>query len=230
MIGFWRRVVVAAFTLACASAHAQWRTYEHVDAMTDKVYRVATNFSSDGYNFGIFRAPDGAVWMSIGVPKENLVLLDNKAVLIRFDRHAALPQSPQSREMARLLGSMWNWTPKSITTVIWHGKESDGRNDFINQAMSSSQALVRIPLSGGGTQDISFSMEGARSAIAQALNIPEVADPAMEARATAYRDAFANEIDKCNISANRGQCLQRLGKCHGQSGKDVANLNACTAR
>lgn len=225
---------VAALGLLCLlsfSAMAQWRLDSRVDGMTDKEIRSAVVSNAEGYTFSISRASDtGRVWILFMPPVTGLDLVDNKTIQTRFDKYPPHSHSPQPLEMERLVGKMWIWTPRSVANVVWHGKDGDGRNDFMTQIMTSSTLLVRFAVAGGGLRDVTFDISGAGPVVADALGIPEKVDPALQAQLAAFNQTLLAEASRCTSAADRRQCHARISSCVSASDKDAVKLKACLSQ
>lgn len=65
------------------------------------------------------------------------------------------------------------YTPRAISAVIWHGKDSEGVGQLLAQFMHGRRLLVRYFVASASSRELTFTLEGASSAIGEALQISQ---------------------------------------------------------
>lgn len=226
-------VAVAACMLLPALAMAQWRVETRKDAMTDEVRKAAKAINASGHELNVYRGPRGAVWVMFSVtaiPGETVS--PRRAPMLRVDQHAPHDQDGSRHLTERKLGDTYQWEPGFVNFVIWHGVEAQGRSPLLQQLLTGEQLVVRYWLSTGGYKDTAFSLAGAGPAIAEALGIPVVLDPAVQARADARRRLAREYTARCTNDAAGIECRRIALECMKQteSDPDTTGLEQCLRR
>jgi hypothetical protein len=118
-----------------------WEYSEQVDQMTDEVGRSAFVTNSEGHKFSLYRIePAGKVWANFRLSDDSFDQIDNEKLgLFRIDNHEpnSLVESKRLSDLMERLGGpsdrAFEWTPKWVNFLIWHGKEDFGGEGDANK-------------------------------------------------------------------------------------------------
>lgn len=210
---------------------ADWKVDSHVDAMTDETKKKAIVENERGHSFYIYRLSEGGpVWGNFSLSKKMFEQVDwKKPPIYRIDKNEPvnLAKMKETQEMG--LGiQAYEWEPKWVNFLIWHGKTDEGIANNLVQLMEGNKVVFRYYLSTGGYKDTSFSLEGADSAISEAIGISSKIDHSAQQKAKEYREALIIETKKCrkNMSTFK-YCFSKINDCRKQSGNNIENFKLC---
>ena len=183
-------------------ANAQWQYEENVAVMTDETKRRAVVVNEKGHSFSVYRVSEGEhVWANFSISSDSFDQIDSdKPPMLRVDKHAPLDLQ-EVKKLGALLdslehvkGSSYQWEPKWVNFLIWHGDVQQGLAAFLIQVMQGEKLTVRYYLPTGGYKDTVFSLVGSAPVIAQALDIPLEIDTEVEDARKAAKQAW---MDSC---------------------------------
>lgn len=228
-------VILLSLLLTATNSLAAWQVTTNKDSMTDEIKQSATVINEDGHLLSVYRHPNGSVWVNFSLASRSLdQLAPQQPPLFRIDKNV-----PQKVYQERGHGSqIFAWEPKSVTFIIWHGKEVEGRSETLNQLMQGTSLVFRYYLFTGGYKETTFSLSGAGPAIAEALGIPLNADPTVSANAKAFRKEVLAASKACDqLAAGIGNvidrrnsflaCMERLKLCATQANYDPEKFRQC---
>nr|VFK12413.1 MAG: hypothetical protein BECKLPF1236A_GA0070988_1007011 [Candidatus Kentron sp. LPFa]VFK28601.1 MAG: hypothetical protein BECKLPF1236C_GA0070990_1006911 [Candidatus Kentron sp. LPFa] len=155
---------------------ADWKIDKHLDTMTDEIKKTAIVKNELGHTFSIYRiSKGGPVWENFALPNGTLDQLDWEIPLIyRIDKNKATDLANHKRVQEMGVGiHAYEWKPKWINFLMWHGKEDEGIAEDIVQLMEGQKVAFRYYLSAGGYKETSFTLKGAASAISGTIGIGE---------------------------------------------------------
>ncbi len=225
-----KQIILLLVTLSVHSlALSEWTVDANVDAMTDEEKKTAIVKNELGHTFSIYRVSKGGpVWGNFALSEKMFDQVDwKKPPMYRIDKNK--PNDLASMKMLHDLGvQAYSWEPKWINFLMWHGKEDEGLSENLVNLMEGEKVVFRYHLSTGGYKDTTFSLEGAASAIAEAIGILANIDHAAEQQFKEYRQAIINETNKCrgNISA-LAACNTRVTECSSQANQDIEMFKSC---
>lgn len=171
--GLMRRAVrtglVAVIAYAAQAALAGgWQVTTSTDSLTDAVLRAATITLDDGHTLGVHRsARSGQVWATLMIPIRRGAVLRNYGPLFRVDKlapHLAEDFPPVVGYKGRLVGM------RSASWIIWHGRGYPEAG-ILYEWLNGAELRIRYYLWPEGTEDVSFSLVGAKPAILEAVGL-----------------------------------------------------------
>lgn len=214
------------------SVYASWKVDESVDAMTDNVKKVAYVTNESGYKFSIYRLDNGAaVWGNFSVANNFVDLIDwEKPPIFRVDKNKPVNLARKKR-IQELGFEAYEWQPKWVNFVLWHGKESDGLSSDLITIMNGHNIVFRFYLSTGGYKETTFSLDGANSAISKAIDF-EMNNSDIESTLNKQKEmkpVFTNAIGKCRSLSNSEfkACMKLLSQCRKNNLLDKDGFNKC---
>jgi len=225
-----RSVLVVALTIP-ATSWADWRVVERIDAMTDEVRKSAIVDNDHGHSFSVYRlSAGGPVWGNFSLSERKFDQVDwEKPPMYRVDRHEPvnLKRMKDMHEMG--LGiQAYEWEPKWVNFLIWHGKEEEGIAENLVELMEGEKVVFRYYLSTGGYKDTAFPLSGAAAAISTAVGIDAEIDHSAQRKAEEFKDAYTAESKKCQRDLSTfKRCLERMEVCRKQSEYDVDRFQNC---
>jgi len=162
-----------------ASAFA-WEYSEEVDAMTDEVKRSAFLTNSEGHKFSLYRTePGGSVIANFRLSDDSFDQIDSEKLgLYRIDKlePVNLVDSKRHSDFMVRTGSpsdaTFDWTPKWVNFLFWHGKEDRGLGK-VKQIMAGKKLVFRYYLTTGGAKDTTFNIENGTAEISKALQLSD---------------------------------------------------------
>lgn len=169
-----------AICITAASADAapgQWAVRTSTDSMTDAVTKTAYVANADGFEFSVYLVPDrgdivGNAWFNFSLPTASRdTLHPGKVILYRIDKWPPVDVSRQistGRDFPDipLIEAAPKWVSFRALLLTSHGAEHT-----IRQFQRGTTLVVRYFLPTGGYKETTFSLTGARAAIAAALGI-----------------------------------------------------------
>jgi|GEM_PF-6612547 len=166
--------VLAALALTISVANGQtWRVHRSVDTMSDRPKAMALVTSDDDHMVGIGRRGDRRVWFSLALPVKSFEQIDSRrAPIIRIDRHPANDMETARAVTARGLMNVYEWSPRIVHSVVWHGDRSEVESEALRQLRTGSTLRVRYYTAGGNIVEFTVPLEGADAAITQAIGPP----------------------------------------------------------
>lgn len=229
------KVIFALFGLVVSvQVLADWKVTERIDAMTDKLKKTAQVTNDQGQSFSVYRADDGSVWCNFALSDKNFEQIDSEhRPAYRIDKNDLVDLNEGATMSERLGIHNYEWKPKWVNFLIWHGIENEGLSLRLKGMMSGKQLLIRYYVVGGGYKDTSFDLVGAGKAITTALGIKykpskeDNAKTAIDAKLLSYhlkcRDGSPRDSDE------EQRCVDRATSCRDKAMKalDVAVFNQC---
>lgn len=179
-----RNILLATVLLAASTAFAYWFIDNNAENKINAIQKMATIQSESGFSFSVYRLPsDDQVWARFSLPENSSDQLDkDKSPIIWIDANAPrhMSTSKEFQESLHVVGSdlvVYEWRPKQIAVVIWHGIIEEGLNQDIISLLQGDEIKVRYFLSSGEVKDVIFTLKGKASSIAQALDISGSLEP-----------------------------------------------------
>ena len=131
--------------------------------------------------------------------------------MYRVDRNEPVNLERMKKTHKMGLGiQAYEWEPKWVNFLMWHGKEDEGIANDLVQIIQGDTIVFRYYLTTGGSKDTSFTLNGAASAISEAIGINSNIDDSAQQQADKFRKALTAESKKCrqNMSTFKS-CFQR---------------------
>lgn len=225
------KLIAALAILFACPAFGEWRFSSTKDAMTDETVKVAVS-SSDQLVAAIFRSKDGKAWMSLRIPDASSDMFEpSTSISLRVDDnpHQEYKRLPPLRIPGIPDAVTFNWRPKAVSFLIWHGNDSQGRAKILEQMMAGKSLLVRYISTGGNVRDVRLDLANAAGAITQSLEIPLV--QSAQDRESMERWRYSTEV--FNSCGRNLDCMKAARACPVPDvAMDVlkACLEAATAR
>ena len=226
---------IALLSFLSMEALAEWRVDKKVDAITDREEKTAEVYNADGYKFSVYRAANNRVYGLFALPN-NLVeaIAPEQPLYLRVDKQKAEKIDP-GNPLADLGIKTYFWKPGFVNFLLWHGKQEEGIAPVIDQLMAGENVLIRYPVGTGGTRDVAFTLDGAKSAIATALDLSQ--DPGIQAKAKEaeiYKRVVTTYMTGCTKSRNASRGIACTDKYLGCSKRfpspDWQGLDGCLKR
>lgn len=226
------RQLLITLLLISAPVFAQsgWRVASETDAMTDKVKKSAMVRNEQGHELSVYRGPNGAAWVLFSLAQSSFdTLSPGQAPIYRVDKLQAHDLDSSRRLSGRGLGlDLYRWEPRWVNFSIWHGKEDEGRSVQLAELMSGQSVVFRYFVGTGGYKETSFTLVGAATTIAEALDISPIPDPAVEAKAEAYKGALSAASTQCRQDMGTlSQCIARVTACQRKAQRNLELLQEC---
>jgi len=212
-------------------ALADWKVDEHIDAMTDEVKKTAIVKNELGHTFSIYRiSKGGAVWGNFALSDKIFDQVDwEKPPIYRVDKNEPKNLARMKRMQEMDLGiQAYEWEPKWVNFLIWHGKEDEGVANNLVQIMEGQKIVFRYYLSTGGYKDTSFSLKRAASSISSAIEISSTIDHSAQQKNEAFKQTFLAESKKCQQNMRTFKsCFSQVNDCRKLSNNDINKFKAC---
>lgn len=226
------RLLVFMISLAFHSAVlASWKVDESVDPMTDEVRKTAIVENDLGHTFSVYRISEGGpVWGNFALSDGMFDQVDwEKPPIYRVDKNEPTNLARMKKLQEMGLGiHAYEWEPKWVNFLIWHGKENEGMANGLVQIMEGEKVVFRYYLSTGGYKDTTFPLKGASSAISDAIGISSEIDSAVQKRNEEFTQAFLTESKRCQEDMSSFKsCFAEINECKGQANRDVNRFKAC---
>lgn len=169
-----------------------WSVDRHVDSMTDRLVKKAVVRNPEGHELQIYREQEhGRVYGTFRISDDSSDILDPEELPIyRVDK----------REPERIVGRAFEEStdipsarakPKWVHFLLWHGEGRTAVAGTLRDLMDGDQVVFRYFLFTGGYKETRFSLEGAKEAIAEALDIAPDPTVAERQREEALRLGFS---------------------------------------
>ena len=224
-------VCIIAIFFPTLVAAGDWGVEKRVDAMTDEVKKTARVENEFGHTFSIYRlTKDGPVWGNFSLSKEMFDQVDwEKPPIYRVDKNKPINLSDMKQLHKMGVGvSAYEWTPKWVNFLIWHGKQAEGIATELVQLMEGEKVVFRYFMFTGGYKDTSFSMKGAASAISEAIGINPEIDHAAQQGSEEFKKALIDETTLCrqNMSTFKS-CFTTVNDCRKQAEQNIDKFKSC---
>lgn len=214
-----------------SAAVADWSVTGRVDSMTDEIKKSAMVRNELGHTFSIYRITEGGpVWGNFALSDRVFDQVDwRKPPVYRVDKNKPNDLSRMRRMQEMGLGlHAYEWEPKWVNFLVWHGKRDDGLANDLLQLMEGNSVVFRYYLSTGGYKETSFSLNGAGPAIAEAIGISANIDHSAQQRTEEFKNALLAEVDQCRKDMNSfRECFARVNNCRDRSGQEVEKFKLC---
>jgi len=199
--------------------------------MTDEARKSAYVTNEDGHTFSIYRiSNDGEIWGNFSLSTSVFDQISpQKPPIYRVDRNEPidLMREKKLQEMGLRIQA-FEWEPKWVNFLIWHGKEDEGMADALVQLMEGEKVVFRYYLGTGGYKDTAFTLKGAPSAISKAVGISEKVDHAKQERANEFKKELIAQNKKCRENTSTFKaCFSRVNDCRQKSNHDTQTLRQC---
>ena len=212
-------------------ATADWRIYERVDAMTDEVKKTAIVRNELVHTFSIYRLSEGGpVWGNFALSEGMCDQVDwEKPPIYRVDKNEPTNLARIKRLQEMGLGiQTYEWKPKWVNFLIWHGKEDEGIANDLVQLMEGQKVVFRYYLSIGGYKDTSFTLKGAASTISEAIGISSNIDHSAQKQFKEFSMAIIAESKKCRQNMSTfNACFSRVTDCKKQANNNIEKFKSC---
>jgi len=193
---------------------------------------VASVRDGEGHTLAVYREQSGAVWMRFSLPATTTHALD-RAFTPAFAVDGGAPTSLEStRNMERTAYVVgYRDSPTSVSYLIWHGIEAQGRSTKLKQLMAAQTSYDFHHRTADGVDRVArFTVSGASPAIARALGISEAVDVAGEARIADYKQVMIAASRQCLVRPDPQACIERGRSCSEQHSGDAEAFTACFER
>jgi hypothetical protein len=212
-------------------ALADWKVEKRVDPMTDEVKKTAVVKNELGHTFSIYRLSEGGpVWGNFALSEGMFDQVDwKKPPLYRIDKNEPEDLSRMKKMQDMGLGiHAYEWEPKWVNFLIWHGKEDEGIAKSLVQLMEGKTVVFRYYLSTGGYKDTSFSLKGAAPAIAEAIGISQRIDHSAQQKTEEFKNVYLAESKRCRQDMNSFKaCFSKVNECRKQAEQDIEKFKSC---
>ena len=224
-------LVLTVGLVAQIPAWADWSVETNQDAMTDAVNKRAVIENAEGHSFTIYRiSPDGEVWGNFALSDDSSDQVDwREPPVFRVDKGEPIDLARLKRLQEMDVGiHAYDWEPKWVNFLIWHGDENKGVNSAIANMMEGDYVVFRYHLNAGGYNEAMFSLEGAKGAISEALGISPTVDQSKLQTPQAFKRAFIEETRRCiNAPETKDECRDIVVKCGTLANKNVHRFESC---
>jgi hypothetical protein len=214
-----------------AVALADWRIDERIDTMTDEVKKTAFVKNEYGHKFSIYRiSKDGTVWGNFALSDGTFDQVDwEKTPIYRVDKNEPtnLARMKQTQDMGLGIHA-YEWEPKWVNFLLWHGKEDEGIANDLVQLMEGEKVAFRYYLSTGGYKDTTFSLKGAATAISGAIGISSEIDHSAQQKNEEFKLAVLSESKRCQQNMKTFKlCFTQVSECRKKANQDIYKFKAC---
>jgi hypothetical protein len=173
---------------------ALWRVVMSTDKSTQSVTRAAATTNVEGYALFVFRTQEGPVYAMFLPPPSMRGQVGSRAPVLRID--AAPPVDLEARR--KETPGAWPGEPVILSansaSFVLAGKGKAVLGD-LRDLMNGQKLAVQWFNADGAALDTVFDLQGAKEAIAKAVDVPLTVDPAAlraaEQRGAARRAALA---------------------------------------
>ena len=113
------------------------------------------------------------VLFSLFITKKGIETFEPNGIIeLRVDKNDTRTIDPKkSKELGKLLGKkIFQWEPKTVGFLIWHGKEDEGCG-LIGELLEGDFLSFRYQISSMERETYEISLEGAKEAIINGLNL-----------------------------------------------------------
>lgn len=149
---------------------AQWNYVNKIDDFTDEKVSYV-EYTDDDYRIQLsYEGEKNAVWMFISI-KGMQTFEPDGIIEYRIDTNDTRTKDPSKLKLLEeFTGVMYNWEPKTVGFLVWHGEEDEGCG-FIGELMQGEYLSVRYQVSSMGRKTFKISLEGAKEAIIKGLEL-----------------------------------------------------------
>lgn len=210
------------------SASADWSEDIRQDSMTDEVISSALCASQSGFSLRLYRVSDGTIWATFRLPDASLDVLASRAPIFRIDKLEPVDIDGIRKTIAEMVEQ----EPKWVSWQVFHGGGAPNRGT-LRDIMEGTTIVFRYFLFTGGYKETSFSLVGAKSAIASALQIPAEADSQTAAREAALLKIHSDAVEECRKNTDFNamvKCVERCAECLVAAEGDPEKLRECLSR
>jgi hypothetical protein len=227
--------VIMLFVFYCypVFVHGAWEVRIEQDSMTDKTKKSAYVRNSDDHQLTIYRISDGGVvWCNFRLSNNSFDQISSeKLPIYRVDKNEPVDLSGlKGLHNPRLGMNLYEWEPKWINFVLWHGKEKDGWSKDLINFMEGQSIVFRYYLPTGGYKETTFSLDGAASSIAKAIDITATVDHKKQTDKQEMKPLITDYVTRVCIGIKsrpaRQECFAKVTNCSEQS-QNVDELKAC---
>lgn len=227
-----KKLFFVIFYLCIFNAEASgWVIKSRTDAMTDKVKKTAVVSNPAGHSFSIYRiSEDGAVWGNFALSEKSLDQVDwSKPPIYRIDKNEPFDMDvlKKTSEIPGVDLKLYEWKPKWVNFMLWHGKKSDGVADDLRKLMIGKEIVFRYYLFTGGYKDTSFSLKGAGPVISKTIDVSEKEDSSEKSKVH-FRSVTSDAYSACtNEPLKIIECNNKVMTCSKKANFDVDLFNEC---
>lgn len=205
-----------------------WST-ESAGEIADAVGQVARVSNARGHSLAVYRLASGAVWMRFALSNTARAALDRSfSPNFEIDQLGSEDVGRSRRLHDQGVGiRAFEQDDSSVSFLIWHGREVEGRSVKLKQLMSGKNLNFVFRQEGDQEEVANFSLAGASRSIAQALGISEQVDLAHEERVQAYKKVMVAATNTCFGKPNYLGCMNRGRRCSEQHSGNAEKFLAC---
>lgn len=222
-------ISILAGILFTFNAPAQWIVKSHVDSITDQTRKIAVINNSEGHTFSIYRISDnGAVWGNFAISDSSLDQVEwGKPPIYRVDKNKPNDLATL-KSLAEVNINAYEWKPKWVNFVIWHGKQNEGMGTNLISIMNGKTILFRYHLFTGGYKDTSFSLKGAGPVIASAIGVSQKFDSEKEKSIDEFKTAQGDAVVNCaNDMSKVKECTDKALACGKKANFNASAFHGC---
>ncbi|UTJ05375.1 hypothetical protein [Arcobacter roscoffensis] len=166
-----KKVICILVLMTTFSFSAGWYVQKDVDAMTDKVEKMAIVKNNKGHSFMIYKIGE-EVWANFALSDNIFDTLDyEKSLIMRIDKNKAT-RIKQLKGLGEMVYNreFYVWKPKWINFILGKSKDEQMLKTInLKNLMNGSVLKVRYFISTGGYKDTSFTLKGSSKVIKEIL-------------------------------------------------------------
>jgi hypothetical protein len=201
--------------------------------MTDKTIKTAYTVNGEGHILKFVRREDGSVWMIFRLADRTGDVLGSRAPMFRIDSKKPddLEDARSMTQDTRLKLHSYEAEPKWVSTLVFHGK-GPANIGTLRDFMDGSRVVFRYYPFTGGQKETAFDLNGAKAAIAAALDIPAEADAEAAAKQQERNVVLRAANNRCRETADpktRVVCYRNNAECLKKAPEDNEALRRCLA-
>lgn len=212
IVKLYTAFVIIIFYPLLATAE-DWKVVEIRDPKNAEIVQSAQIINDNGFKIDIFRSIDSRVRWVLTMPNssfDRLVEVGRVAVF-RIDDLESV--DIEIRKSPLLLFEQPYVYNTLVRKVLWHGEGASPTRGTLRNILDGNALSVRFFLENGGATDTVFNLIGAQEAIAGALGIAAIADPAIAAKENERDTAILNASKVCMATSDTLECMGSFTRC-----------------
>ncbi|HUP24177.1 MAG TPA: hypothetical protein VNB06_14695 [Thermoanaerobaculia bacterium] len=217
----WRWSIALTLALLCfvPDAQADWRRGEAIDPDTGDALDAVIGLNERGHSLMLARDPHGSVRAIFKLPVGDRDFLDQAE-----PPRISIDGGPQRQVPLAGTGLTWAAFP------VWNGS-GEALTGLLRELMQGETIEVTYFLNGGGYKETSFSLDSARTTIAEAFGLRSDVSAEEIREAVALEEALLVEAERCGAEKGkkRDRCLDALRACVAEA-RDATELRDCLGR
>jgi hypothetical protein len=153
----------------------RWQVESCTDSMTDAVTHLAKGTSLDGHQLTISNREDGTIWAGFEIPQGGGTLSQSPPIY-RVDK-LEVSKLESVRDLESLMANLGEpqqllvMEPKAVQWRIYAGPRALARASDLSKLMTGRSLVFRYFLVSGSFHEVTFSLDGAQSAIELACQV-----------------------------------------------------------